>query len=185
MVELTALWLPILLSAVVVFAASSVIHMALTYHQSDFKPMANEPNVLEAMRNAGVQPGDYFFPYAPSMSELKKPEVMEKFNKGPVGMMSVIPNGPPAMGKNLVQWFVFCLVIGVFVAYLTGRTLNAGEEYMAVFRIAGTVGFLGYGPAQATDSIWMGRTWRVTSKHMFDGLVYGLLTAGVFGWLWP
>lgn len=100
-------------------------------------------------------------------------------------MLTVIPSGPPAMGKYLTKWFLYCVGVSVFVAYLTGRALGAGAEYLAVFRIAGTAGFLGYAAAHATDSIWKGQRWSTTIKHMSDGLVHGLLTAGTFGWLWP
>jgi Gpi18-like mannosyltransferase len=89
------------------------------------------------------------------------------------------------MGKQLVLWFLFCLIVGFFVAYVTGRTLDFGAHYLAVFRVAGTVAFLSYSAAHAPNSIWMGVSWSTTLKHMFDGLVYGLLTAGMFGWLWP
>jgi hypothetical protein len=100
-------------------------------------------------------------------------------------MVTVLPSGPPVMWKHLVQWFIYCLVLGVFVAYLAGRTLGPGAEYLTVFRVAGTAGFLGYAAAHASDSIWKGQSWSTTINHMFDGLVYGLLTAGLFGWLWP
>jgi hypothetical protein len=185
MVYLSALWLPILLSAVVVFIASSIIHMVLGYHRSDYKKLPNEDKLLEAMRNAAVAPGNYAFPHAAGPKEMKTPEMMEKYKKGPVGFVTVMRSGPPAMGKYLLLWFIFCLVIGVFVAYVAGRALSAGAEYLTVFRIAGTVGFLGYAAACATDAIWKGQPWSTTLKSMFDGLVYGLLTAGVFGWLWP
>ena len=185
MVNVTELWLPIVLSAVVVFIVSSIMHMVLKYHKSDYKKLPNEESVQEALRKPGVTPGTYFFPYCGEMKELKTPEVIERFKKGPVGLMTVLPSGPPAMSKALVQWFVYCLAISFFVAYLTGRTVSAGAEYLAVFRVAGTVGFLGYAAAHATDSIWKGQPWSTTLKHMFDGLVYGLFTAGVFGWLWP
>lgn len=185
MVSLTALWLPILLSTVVVFFASYILHMVLTYHRSDYTAMPNEEGVLEAMREGGAEPGNYFLPHCADMKELQKPEVKEKFEQGPVALATVLPSGVPSMGKGLVQWFVFCLVISVFVAYLTGRTLGPGTEYLAVFRIASTTAFLGYAAAQATDSIWRGIPWRITLKHIFDGLVYALLTAGMFGWLWP
>ena len=109
----------------------------------------------------------------------------EKFDKGPVVMATVMPNGIPSMGKPLGTWFVFCLVIGVFVAYLTGLTLAPGTDYMRVFRIASTVAFLGYAGSAATESIWKGQPWSTTAKHMLDGLIYSLLTGGFFGWLWP
>ena len=185
MVYLTSLWLPILLSAVMVFVASSIIHMLLAYHRSDYKKLPNEEKLLEAMRSLGVTPGAYFFPHVTSHKDMKSPAVIEKYKKGPVGIVTVLPSGPPAMPKFLLKWFLFCLGISVFVAYLAGRTLGTGAEYLAVFRVAGTAAFLGYAVAHATDSIWKGQPWSTTIKHMFDGLVYGLLTAGVFGWLWP
>jgi len=185
MVPITALWFPILLSAVIVFVASSVIHMVLPIHKSDYRKLPEEDRVLDALRAAGVTPGSvYHFPHT-THKEMKSPEAVERFKRGPVGLLTVIPSGPPAMGKFLGQWFLYCVVIGVFVAYLTGRTLSPGTRYLEVFRVAGTTAFLGYAAAQIQDSIWKGQTWSVTFKHVFDGLIYGLLTAGTFGWLWP
>jgi hypothetical protein len=34
-------------------------------------------------------------------------------------------------------------------------------------------------------SIWYSRAWINTIKSTIDGLIYALLTAGTFGWLWP
>jgi len=28
-------------------------------------------------------------------------------------------------------------------------------------------------------------SWVVTFKHLFDSLIYALLTAAIFAWLWP
>lgn len=185
MVPITALWLPILLSAVIVFVASSIMHMALPIHKSDYRKLPEEDKVLDALRATGATPGRvYFFPFT-THKEMKSPAVVEKFKRGPVGLLTVVPSAPPAIGKNLVQWFIYSLVVGVFVAYLTGRTLSPGTHYLAVFRVAGTTAFLGYALALVQDSIWKGQTWGVTLKHIFDGLIYGLLTAGTFGWLWP
>lgn len=185
MVPITDLWLPILLSAVIVFVASSIIHMVLPYHRSDYRKLPEEDKVLDALRAVGVTPGPmYHFPHC-TQKEMKSPEAVEKFKRGPVGLLTVIPSGPPAMGKYLAKWFLFCVLISVFVAYLTGRTRGSGAEYLEVFRVAGTAAFLGYAAAQIQDSIWKGQPWSVTFKHVFDGLIYALLTAGTFGWLWP
>lgn len=185
MVAITALWLPILLSAVIVFVASSIIHMVLPIHKSDYHKIPEEDRVLDAIRVAGASPGQiYFFPYT-THKEMKSPATVERFKRGPVGLLTMIPSGPPRMGKNLLQWFVYCIVVAIFVAYLTGRTRNAGTQYLEVFRVAGTTAFLGYAVAQIQDSIWKGQPWAVTAKHVFDGLIYGLLTGGTFGWLWP
>jgi hypothetical protein len=185
MVSITALWLPILLSAVIVFVASSIIHMFLPIHKSDYRKLPEEDKVLDALRAAGVTPGrTYHFPFC-THKEMKSPAVVEKFKRGPVGLLTVIPSGVPAMGKFLGQWFLYCVVVSVFTAYLTGRTRPAGTEYLEVFRVAGTTAFLAYAAALIQDAIWRGQSWGVTFKHVLDGLIFGLLTAGTFGWLWP
>jgi hypothetical protein len=184
MVPLTALWLPIVLSAVIVFVASSLLHMLLTYHQSDCKKIADEDKVLAALRTAGLQPGIYIFPYF-KPKDMKSPAVAEKLNQGPVGMITVRPNGVPAMPKFLGLWFGYCLVVGIFVACLAGSALPAGTNYLLVFRVVGTAGFLAYGLGSVVNAIWKSQPWGMTIKEVIDGLVYGLLTAGTFGWLWP
>jgi len=185
MVPITALWLPILLSAVIVFVASSIFHMVLPFHKSDYRKLPEEEKVTDVLRAADVTPGPiYHFPHT-THKEMKSPEAVEKFKRGPVGLLTIFPSGPPAMGKFLGLWFVNCIVVGIFVAYLTGRTRMPGTDYLQVFRVAGTVAFMGYGVGQLQDSIWKGQTWGVTAKHVFDGLIYALLTAGTFGWLWP
>ena len=185
MVGLTALWLPILLSAVVVFVASSIIHMVLPLHKSDYQKLPNEEKVMDAIRAAGVTPGFYHFPRCESHKDMKTPEYIAKLNKGPIGLMTVMPSGQPNMGKYLGTWFAFLVVVSIFIAYLAGRTLGPGTPYLAVFRVVGAVGFMSYGLGHAHASIWEGRGWGTTFKFFFDGLVYGCLTAGVFGWLWP
>ncbi len=185
MVSLTELWLPILLSAVIVFAASSVIHMVLPYHKSDYRKLPNEDKTLDALRSESLTPGTYHFPHCADMKLMKSPEMMDKYKKGPIGLLTVMPSGPVNMGKYLGQWFGFCLVISIVAAYLAGRTLAMGAPYLTVFRVAGTAAFLGYAVSHLSDSIWKGQLWSSTAKHVFDGLVYALLTAGTFGWLWP
>jgi hypothetical protein len=184
MVPLTALWLPILLAAVIVFIASAIMHTVLTYHQSDCTQLPDEEKLLAAMRSAGVKRGYCHFPFT-THKEMKSPAVVEKFKQGPVGMMTVLQNGPPALPKYLVSWFVYCLVIGFFVAYLAAHTLAPGANYLEVFRVVGTAAFLAYGLGQLANSIWKGQPWGMTIKEVIDGLIYGLLTAGTFGWLWP
>jgi hypothetical protein len=100
-------------------------------------------------------------------------------------LLTVLPNGPPAMGKNMVQWFLYCLVISIFAAYLSGRTLAPATPSLQVFRVVGTIAWLGYGAAHIQESIWSGRSWVVTLKHVFDSVIYAVLTAATFGCLWP
>lgn len=184
MVSLAALWLPIVLSAIIVFIASSIMHMILPYHRSDYHQLPEEEKALTALRGLGLKRGQYIFPYG-THKDMNTPAMIEKYKQGPVGIMTVMPNGPIVMPKFLAQWFGYCLVVGVFVAYLTGHTVAPGASYPAVFRVAGTAAFLAYGLGHLSNGIWKGQPWSVTIKEVVDGLVYGLLTAGTFGWLWP
>ena len=184
MVALSALWLPIVLAAVIVFVASSIMHMVLPYHRGDYKRLNNEENVRAALRESGVTPGLYMFPFA-DHKQMKEPATQEKFKQGPVGTMTIRPSGAINLGPFLAQWFVFCLVIGFFTAYVCAHTLAAGTDYLQVFRVAGTVAFMSYGLGNLANGIWKGEPWSMVIKEVIDGLIYGLLTAGTFGWLWP
>jgi len=184
MVPLAALWLPIVLSAVIVFVASSIMHMVLPYHRSDYNQLPDEDKIRGTLRAANLKRGLYVFPFTTN-KDMKSPAICEKYKEGPVGLLTIVPSGPPAMPKFLGQWFVFCLVVGFFTAYLTAHTVASGANYLVVFRVAGCAAFMAYGLGLLIDSIWKGQPWSNTLKHAFDGLVYGLLTAGVFGWLWP
>ncbi len=182
---LTVLWLPILLSAVFVFIVSSIIHIATPFHKGDFKKLAGEDAMLETMRGQKVSPGEYVFPFAASLKDAGTPEMIEKYNRGPVGFMSVMPNGPTPMTKNLTVWFLNSILIGIFVAYLADLALAPGAEYAKVFQVAGTAAVLGYAVGEIQHSIWRGRSWLITFKFIVDGVLYALVTAGTFGWLWP
>ena len=185
MVPLTSLLLPILLAAVFVYAASSIIHMLTPLHKNDVRQLPREEGVTAALRPMALPPGDYVVPHVGTHANLKNPEFLDKMNKGPVIFMTVVPNGPPAMGRSLVQWFAYCVVVSIVAAYITGRALGPGTEYLEVFRFAGTTAFAAYALSLPQNSIWWRKNWGATLRSMFDGFVYGLLTGGVFGWLWP
>jgi len=138
MITIASLWLPILVSAVIVFVASSVIHMGPFWHRGDFAPMPRESEVLGALRPLAIP-----------------------------------------------QWFVFLIVMGIFCAYIAGRTLPGGTPYPRVFQIVGATAFIGYALALCELSIWYRRSWSLTLKAALDGLIYAALTGGTFGWLWP
>lgn len=185
MVSLTSLWLSILLSAVLVFVLSSVIHMFMKYHQNDFRRFPDEEAVRRALGPLKIPPGDYALPHAGSMEAMKSPEYAAKLTEGPVLHATVMPNGPFAMGAQLGQWFLFLVLVSVFAGYVASRTLPVGTDYLTVFRITGTVAFAGYAVGYMPQSIWYKHGWGATFRSMFDGLLYALVTAGVFGWRWP
>ncbi len=185
MVPLLSLWVPILVSSVIVFVASSIIHMVLPYHRSDMLKVPKEDEVLAAFRGFKIPPGDYGMPNPGSMAGMKDPAFLDKMKAGPLVTMTVSPGTEPGMAKNLIAWFVYLVVVGICAAYMAGRALPSGADYLQVFRFAGTAAFLAYSLALAQQSIWYRRKWGTTLKSMFDGLIYGLLTGGTFGWLWP
>lgn len=186
MVPLTALAIPIAVAAVVVFLASFVLHMLLEFwHRPDLDPLPDEDGVMNALRPFNLPPGNYAMPILRSTAGMRDPAFIEKMKQGPVAFLTVRRSGPPTMGTQLGLWFVYCLIVGVFAAYIAGRALPPGAEYLDVFRFAGTTAFAGYGLALMHESIWWGKKWGATIRSMIDALIYAALTAGVFGWLWP
>ena len=185
MTPLTALLLPIFLSAVFVFIASTIIHMLPLWHRNDYVAVPNQDAFIDAVRPMNVPPGDYMVPRAASMAEMRTPEFSQKMEKGPVIVMTVMPPGPMSMKRPLSLWFLFTLVVSLFAAYIASRALAPGAHYLEVFRFAGATAFIGYSVALWEMSIWYRRAWSMTLKITLDGLIYGCLTAGTFGWLWP
>jgi hypothetical protein len=184
MTGIISLWLPILVSAGIVFVVSSIIHMAPLWHKNDYPKVPNEDQVRNALRPLAIPPGDYMIPRATG-GEMRSPEFAEKVKQGPNMILTVLPNTAWNMKKNLTQWLLFTLAVGVFAAYVAGRALPPGSPYLAVFRFVGVTAFIGYSVALWQDSIWYARSWSMTAKATLDGLIYALLTAGTFGWLWP
>jgi hypothetical protein len=185
MVELSALWMPILVSAVLVLVALVIIHGMLGWHKDDMAALPGEPAVMDALRGANVPPGEYRFPYARTTQEMTTPEFEEKMKRGPVGIMSVWPNGEINMGKLMGQWFVYSLLVAMLAAYVTGETRAPGASSLEVFRVSGVVAFCCYVVAHWQNWIWWGKGTRFTLTHSLDGIVYALITGATFGWLWP
>jgi hypothetical protein len=111
--------------------------------------------------------------------------VVGRFTDGPVALVWLKAPGLPKMGGTLAGWFLFNLVLAFFLAYLAAHTLPPGAHYLQVFRVVGTAAFLAHSAGTVPNSIWMGKPWGMTLKEILDGLIYALLTAGAFGWLWP
>lgn len=180
-----SLWLPIILSAVAVFILSSIIHMVLGYHNSDFSKVPSEDQIMDDLRKYNLPEGNYMIPYCADNKERNSEEFKNKMKNGPVAIMTVFPKGEIGMGKQLGLWFLFCIIVSVFAAYVTGNALQPGDSYLSVFRFAGTTAFVGYGLALMQESIWFNKKWSTTFKSLFDALLFALFTAGIFGWLWP
>ncbi len=183
-VALTALWLPIILSAVAVFIVSSLIWAVIQYHNSDWQKLADEDAARSAL--SGNAPGQYSVPHAADNAAKADEAWLAKYREGPVAMITVVPHGEMNMGKQMVQWFIWCVVLAVFVAYIAGTTLAAGTDYLKVFQVTATTAALAHGlGAAGLNKVWFGYTNGRVAKDILDTVIYGLVTAGIFGWLWP
>ena len=185
MTPLSALWLPIVLSAVFVFIVSSISHMVLAWHKNDFVHLSNQDAVMDAVRSLNLAPGDYLVPHPTSGEGVRSPEFAEKVRKGPRMVFTILRAGDFSMARPLTLWFVYDLVVSLFAAYVASRAVPPGTSYLQVFRFAGATAFIGYSLALWQSVIWYGRSVSTTVKLTIDGLIFALVTAGTFGWLWP
>jgi hypothetical protein len=159
--------------------------MVVKYHNSDYQQLSNEDEVMTAVRNGSPKLGIHTLPYCVDMSEMGNSDVQEKFNRGPVAMLTVMPNGLPQMGKLMAQQISFFLIGSLLIAYCATLALQPGADYLVVFRFISAVAFLTFGWANIPLSIWYGHPWSTTVKYLLDALIYGLVIAGSFAWLWP
>lgn len=185
MVGLSALWMPVVVSAMFVFIALALVHGVLGWHKDDMAAVPAEAKVMETLRGLNVRPGLYRFPFSDSVDEMKTPEWDEKMKQGPVGVMTIQPSSPINMGKLFGQWFVYSLVIAVFAAYVTGRTRGMGAPFLEVFRVSAAVSFCCYVVGLWHNWIWWGQGTRFTITYSLDGIIYAVITGATFGWLWP
>jgi hypothetical protein len=185
MTVLHTLWLPILLSSVFVFIASSVIHMALPWHKGDYPGMPEQDQVMDALRPFAIPPGDYMVPRCTSHADMKTPEFQEKMKRGPVMVVTVLPNGMFRMGRSMSLWFLYVFAVSALVGFGALHALPVGSGCHKVFHSVGVTSFLAYAAAVWPASIWYRRAWSMAFKDTLDGLIYAGLTAGTFGWLWP
>lgn len=179
------LWQPVLLGGFVAWMASALIHMALKYHNSDYRQLSNEDALRSALRSAKPGMGVHSVPYCGDMGQLQDEAMQAKFREGPVALVTVFPNGLPNMGKLVGQQLLHFVLGCALVAYCATLALGPGAAYMTVFRFVSTAGFLTFGWAVIPFSIWYGHSWASTAKYLLDALVYGLVVAGCFAWLWP
>ena len=184
MTQIAELWIPIVLSAVLVFVASSIIHMLLKWHNSEYRRVPNEDAVRDAIRAGSAAPGQYAIPYCQDMKQMQSPEMLRKFTEGPVAFLVLRTPGPPKMGGFLVKWFVYGVVVAAIVACLAGGVLPAGAGRQAGI-LTGAMAFLAYAGGSVPNAIWMGKPWSSALKELLDALIYGLVTGATFAWLWP
>jgi hypothetical protein len=181
---LIPLWLPILLSAAVIWVISAVVWMALPHHKRDFIGLPDEEGFMEYLRKSGIKPGNYVFPDFRKREAMKSPRVEKALNEGPVGHLSVWPT-PLTMGGKMFATFIVYLVVSILIAYLTRVALPGAAPFAKVFQVAGTAGILAYCFSFIPNAVWFGSYKRTIVANFVDGVVYGLITGAIFAWGWP
>jgi hypothetical protein len=185
MASLLHLWLPILLSAVVVFIISSLVHMVFKWHASDYRRTANEEALRTAINAGDPAPGRYVIPFCQDMKAMGDPEMVKKYQEGPIAHIIVYPKGVPNMGKYLGQWFAWTVVVATLAAYLAARA--CGVDPAAAGHAAkwgASITFIAHGLGTVQESIWSGRSWSSSAKYLLDAALYAAGTWAVFLWLW-
>lgn len=185
MISVLHLWLPILVSAVGVFVASSLVHMVFKWHNSDYRKLPNEDAVAAALRAGSPPPGQYVLPYCTDMKQMQSPEFQQKYKDGPVGYVLLRAAGVPNMGKLLGQWFLLTLLVSVIAACVAASMMGAGAVGCTSFHAPALVAFAAYGCGSISDGIWKGHPWRAVAKDLLDALIYALVTGAIFALLWP
>lgn len=185
MTPLASLWIPILVTVVLLFVASSLIHTVLPWHKSDFKHIPEEEAIRSLLGPLHTPPGDYVVPHCTSMSVMSTPEHQEKLARGPVLVMTVLPNGQPSMGPKFLQWIAALIAASILTACIAAAALPPGAERRAIWHLTGLVTLGIYAFGSWPQSIWLGRDWWSAAKDTFDAVIYAAITAGVFGWFWP
>ncbi|NKF24134.1 hypothetical protein [Solimonas marina] len=185
MMSIVLLWLPVLLSAVGVFVASSFVHMVFRWHNADYRPLPNEDEVSALLRRAGAAPGQYVLPYCADMKQLQSAPMQERFAAGPNGLLILRGNGPVNMGRQLGLWLLLTLLVSLIVAAVASAALPLGAIRHQVFHVCALIALAAYACGSISDGIWKGHPWRAVVKDLVDALIYAVVTGACFAWLWP
>ena len=183
---LALIWLPTLVTAVLIFFASSLIHMVFKWHNSDYRKLGNEDDVRAVIRAAKPAPGQYVIPHCMDMKDMAGEAMLQKFREGPVALLTVRPSGTPNMGKSLGMWFVFCLAVAALAGCIAIGVIPVGKANgQSAGCLVGLISLLTYFGGSVQMAIWMGKPWSAVTKDLLDSLIFSIISALVFMWVWP
>jgi hypothetical protein len=180
-----SIWLPVLVAAIAVFLASSLVHMLFKWHNSSYRPLANEDEVAAAIRAGNATPGMYVLPYCADMKKMREEAMLQKYRQGPIGFITLMPPRAPSMGKPLALWFGYNLLVACVGGCLAWSYVGPGGSHHAAAHAAAVVALMAYGGGPIQEGIWWGRPWGSVFKNLLDALIYAFVTALAFAWLWP
>lgn len=181
---LLPLWLPIVLSAVVVWIASLIASTALPHHKKDFVALPDEDGFAGDMRRRGIPPGNYLFPDFRGREAMKSAKVAKALNEGPVGHL-IVWKTPLTMGDKMLGTLLVHLVVCTLIAYLTRVAIPGPAPFLKVFQVATTAGILAHCFSFIPAALWWGSYKRTIVANVVDGVVFGVMIGAIFGWRWP
>ena len=180
------LWMPVLVTAVGVFVASSLIHMVFKWHNSDYKKLANEDEVMAALRAGSAGRGLYVMPHCMDMKQMQDEAMQKKYRDGPVGFITLVRCvGTPNMAPQLIKWFVYTLAVAAIAGHIAVHTYGLNADPHRAAHLVGLISFLTYAGGSVQAGIWMGKPWISVVKELLDSFIYGTVSALIFMWLWP
>lgn len=180
-VELISLWLPILLTTVMLFFSGFICWMVLPNHKPDWKKLPNETEFLHKMAEWDIPKGNYAYPYAMDKESMEGENAKKAIEQGTFGTIQAW-GGQPSMGNNLLCQVGFLFVTNFCLAYLATLGVAPGADFMTVFRFVATAAFLTFTAAVVPGAIWFKN--RITG-HIIDGVIQAAIAGAVFAWLWP
>jgi hypothetical protein len=185
---LAQLWLPIVVSALLVFVLSAVTHMMVPFRLTEWGHLKTQDAIQASLR--GTAPGLYVFPTPADAKERGKPEAMQKVAEGPSGWLTLVHPGPMSWVRNLGLSLAMNLFVSFGAAYIATLTLGAVPLQLfpherVVFRVISTIGFFAYAAGPIYDAIWFWKPWKSLAMTAVDSLAYGLVMGVTFSMLWP
>lgn len=179
--SVTELWLPILLAGVATHIASTIAWTVLPHHKPEWKGLGDDEDGLQDwIAGREIPAGQYLFPFASGMKEADCDAIKEKQQK--CRGMLLLYQRPVNMGAAIGKTLAFFLVAAFMIGYLAAFSVPSGASFWHVFRFVSTAGILTHCFARFPHVFWFPEK---IAMSLLDGVVYSLITAGVFAALWP
>jgi hypothetical protein len=135
-----------ILGGIVVFVFSAIDHMVLPTGHMGLKSLPREEAVLAALRAGIPEPGLYFFPgmdMSRRATEEEQKAYIEKFVKGPTGLMVYSPGGvQPMMPTQLVSELLTNILGACIAAFVVSLTAASFGRRVLVVTLLGVFAWL-------------------------------------------
>lgn len=176
-----SLWMPIVGSGFATHFASTLAWTVLPHHKPEIKSLGDkEEQFTDWIACKEIEPGQYVFPYCEDMKQTETELFKQKQGKcsGELRVWARPVNMLAAMVKTLGFFLFAAFMIGYVCAYTLTPYTDKGD----VFRIVLVLGIMTHCFAIFPRVFWFPRSY---ATSLVDGVVYALLTAGIFYALWP